>query len=122
MSNFKFFKELATYLLHILLRTIVGTRFLWTDIYTKKCLRITVIRPIGVTPIEAGNEYNPAETKYSTVTIIPTRQEYSYLLLKMTLDLFHISYPNYILNNHRNCSSFLLSHQPQTCLRFYSRN
>ena len=50
MSNLKFFKQLSTYLLHILLRTIVKTRFLWTDIYTKKYLRITVIRLIGVTP------------------------------------------------------------------------
>ena len=102
--------------MNILLRTIVGTCFLLTDIYTKKYLRITVIRPIGVTPIEAGNEYNPAETKYSTVTIIPTRQEHSYLLLKIILDLFHISYPNHILNNHKNCSSFLLSQQPRLAL------
>ena len=44
------FQQLSTYLLEILIRIIVGTCFLWTDIYTKKYLRITVIRPIGVTP------------------------------------------------------------------------
>ena len=46
------FQQLSTYLLEILIRIIVGTCFLWTDIYTKKYLRITVIRPIGVTPYQ----------------------------------------------------------------------
>ena len=51
----KVFKQLSTYLLHILLPTIVVTCFLWTDIYAKKYLRITVIRPIGVTPLHPAS-------------------------------------------------------------------
>ena len=48
----KVISEIVNKFLEFLLRTIVRTCFLWPDIYTKKYLRITVIRPIGVTPFE----------------------------------------------------------------------